>query len=844
MVRGRTLAPGRSKWLMEEEEEEEEEDFEEGDAESGTDAAAAAAPAGRASQRASASASQRASPSASASASASASPTPRASVSASQRASLGQSQRASAGASPAQQLAPTVASKRLSKAKHSSERVLEEAPAARSEAALAEASSYSAGPGREAGQDEAADTMVLREAASEQALCVRAAHVVLSEAVGVSDPYDPSDVGRNRERLAWRVTFFSWKMRWTLKLSAVALLLLGMFDNLFTCSPTAAFATNCTEQHDSLALIGSEAAILAVVTAGAAMQVEYKRWALVRRDPWLVLLLTQLVVSWVTITFNAAFTTADLQKHLGRGVWGVRASMRPMPLLYLNFKVRTLVLQMFRLIPRVVAIFVLMMLVVFLFALYGRLMSIDPDMPGNDFGLPGNGFESLGAAFVTCYWWAFTTNGPEPGNNTGAPGYKGGAMWAVFWTFYSFIQVLYLGNLITALVFSKYLKMAQQDQEAGEQREREAIARAFEMLCGEPDAGAGAGAKAAPSATAGATAGADTAAPAAAGAGTVPYERAEKLVRFLVPLEVRGRTAWRPLEPGRALDLQAFQALLFRRKSLLKEVDAITREAHDSEKVRQRRLAEAAGGGRALRSKIRLLLLSNRVAGFFYLVTLVNAILMGVFGEQLMQLNAQNTVTFTAVTGFLLLFTILFLLDWFLALLSYGPRGVLTIRLCALKARFFVTCAILIIIIPQYTQHGSAGSFFVSLSTMWLMHLPASLAAFPPLRAILKTMALVAPGMTNVVLANLCVMYTFSVWGVCMIGGKFVTTDQELQNFNGGTMFSSKCGSAGRRQPITLTTFSSLLAAVFPSLFLVLLIFPPLSLVLLLLLLHLRPLLP
>jgi hypothetical protein len=643
--------------------------------------------------------------------------------------------------------------------------------------------------------------MVQREAASEYALCVRAAHVVLSEEVGVSDLYDRSDIGRNRERLAWRLTFFSWKMRWALKTSAVAMLLLGMFDNLFTCSPTAAFATNCTEQHDSLGLIGGEAVLVAVVSAGAAMQVEYKRWALVRRDPWLMLLLAQLAISWITIILNAAFTTADLDKHFGRVVWGFRASMRPVPLLYLSFKVRTLVLQMFRLIPRVTAIFLLMMLFVFLFALYGRLMSIDPDMPGNDFGLPGNGFETLGAAFVTCYWWAFTTNGPEPGNNTGAPGYKGGAVWAAFWTFYSFIQVLYLGNLITALVFSKYLKMAQEDQAAGEQREREAIAQAFEMLSSEPNGGAGAGegagagvgpgVTAAASTATGAIAGADTTAP-AAGTGSVPYERAEKLVQFLAPLEVRGRAAWRPLAPGRPLDLQAFQALLFRRKSLLKEVDAIAREAHDSEKVRQRRLAEAAGGGRALRSKVRLLLLSNRVAGFFYLVTLVNAILMAVFGEQLMKLNAQNSVSFTPVTGFLLLFTILFLLDWLLAILVYGPRGVLAIRLCALKARVIVTTAILLIIIPQYSFHGSAGSFFVSLSTMWLMHLPASLAAFPPLRTILKTMALVAPGMTNVVLANLCIMYAFSVLGVCMIGGKFLTTNTRLQNYNGGTLFSSK----------------------------------------------------
>jgi hypothetical protein len=610
----------------------------------------------------------------------------------------------------------------------------------------------------------------------ERALVVRAAELCAGAVTGWQDDFDPE---RGAAALRWRRRYLDWRVQLMLRWMATALLLVGQFDTLYVCSPLPAFATTCTERPDNPSVQATEAALLWLIVLALALQAWYKGARVFVRSKWMVFVSVVAVTSATTLLTErglsavrqTSFTDLDV-----KNLWLVRAACRPVFFLHFDARVRRVFFQMFRLVPRAFPIFFLIMFVNGLFALFGRMLVLDPQVAGSDFGLPGNGFDTLGGAFVTCFWWSFTTNGPEPGAQVGRPGTKGGAIWALFWTVYTIVQVFYLTQLITAVVFDLYSEINDADAAEGvAPLKRDAMA-AFDLL---------------------------------KRGSRVSGRRMDALLAELAPLRLGGVAASAAsFREGKGVPLTGFVEVLL--GAAKPEPDVLALESYEQF------LAQASGLAR-LRHGSFVAWRSRGTDWFFHLLAILNTALVFCGGEDLVQkhVRAAPAANGTAVAaasaahtalGYtgeplevaITVVSALFLADLAAALVVFGP-GLRRLPVDHAWLRWCVTAIAIAaaVVIKIASSHEVAATTMLHLAVYLVAQLLVIVALIPSLRIVMTTMVVVGPRVRDLIVANLCIMYVWCVVGMYLIGGKVLTSNQALQNYPFGTMFSMNFNSLG-----------------------------------------------
>jgi len=186
---------------------------------------------------------------------------------------------------------------------------------------------------------------------------------------------------------------------------------------------------------------------------------------------------------------------------------------------------------------------------------------------------------------------------------------------------------------------------------------------------------------------------------------------------------------------------------------------------------------------------LQALLQSAVLVRIFQAASLVNAVL--VLSTERISSSAERGVL--AASSILPAgFGLLYIVDMFATLVAFGPRGVLRLKSGDLRARISLTVSCVVAISVHICVVGlqAASAAVYHFHALLLVHLVPTLSIVPGFREHLSVMARVAPAMTSLVLANICVMYAWAVAGVLLVGGKFTVSNPALVNYSGGTMFT------------------------------------------------------
>ncbi len=541
-------------------------------------------------------------------------------------------------------------------------------------------------------------------------------------------------LGRNDEfieqpfAMRLRLVYLSTYTQIVLRVLSIVYLLLVLGDDLYTCSPNPSYATKCERvQEVSISVQVCEIGIMFVFIVALGAQLRYKA----RHNLLLVGVFASCWISLLTFVISKV-TNPEL-------TWAIRASLRPLPFLYVHRGTLNSLNQMVQLIPCIWASVTMLAAFVVIFALVGHMLASDLSFPGHDYSIDGNGFHSIWGGIVTCFWWAFTTNGPEPGNQEGAPGIKESAFWAVYWIVYTIITVFYVIQIITAEVYDHYIKLNEKYDKQKETFLNQELDKIYKLL-----------------------------------GGLQAHQAA--IDQFLEKLQTAYSCVnhvWSRKYRSTQLTRKSLTALL------LSESGTIDDGNHGEQTP-------------SLLHKVRNFICSEKTATVFHALALANLILLLAGGKDAVS-NERVGDSFVSSALFVLFIT--YVIDFTITFCSFGgPLALLYMPPCAAKLRMITTLACFITLIVQLTAHTSQTLAtvpqLVHFQSFMLIHLVGSMLLVKAFQEILYIFILVAPSIANLLAANLAIMYSVSVIGVYLVGGEYVLTNQALQNYTGGTMFT------------------------------------------------------
>lgn len=546
-------------------------------------------------------------------------------------------------------------------------------------------------------------------------------------------------------RLYWR-----WQIQFILRACAWCLLLLGGWDGLYSCTPRSSFAETCSLQHATKGVQAAEVISLVPLFIAYVIQVLYKGGNIIHQDKWFLFTGISLVVCllslFVHIVVLSMLSSDESQRAIAAQVsWVSRAVLRPVPLLHISPDVRRSMMNLLLLVPHTLGVFFVVIILTFVFGLFGRIIVLDSVVPGSDFGLEGNGFDSLYNSLVTVFWWGFGGNGPEPGDQSGEPGYKAGNFWAFYWVIYTVLQMFYVIQVVLAFVFDKYCSWASQDVA------REAAFRQREACI---------------------------------------------LIEFL-RVSIEGSDSKISQDHLNALNLgmQSFHHFGFYPFEL--EIETCDDPASYVNLIVTNKKPYVS---RRASNIMRLLrwVLENRLSMVIYRVSAcLNAALLLLSHENNGDLSVIGASK-PAADAFLLIFALAFLCDLIIAVLVYGtyPRP-FPLRDSPALMRYIITSIALGITLIHacFRTEVRLRSLHLEFHSLLLLQVLDAVRIIPSVDLSIRILARVAPAMRSLILALLCAMYSWSVIGVAIHQGQLVRTNVDLQDNSSGTLFTMNFNS-------------------------------------------------
>ncbi|CAK8988436.1 COMM domain-containing protein 4, partial [Durusdinium trenchii] len=560
-----------------------------------------------------------------------------------------------------------------------------------------------------------------------------AAQLVVDAREGRSEAFLPSK-WRLRSWLLWA------PVRLLLQVAATLNLVLAVEDGLFQCTPNAAYAQDCVLRDDPVLVKFIEALLLLVLASAWAADASCRAS---KRDPWVAFVGLSLMLSWMSVTVHLlsgtnSSTEDDNSVQLVDIAWAVRASMRPIPFLHLFPSVRRKYFDLFLLVPQVMGVFCVALMFIAIFALFARILVLDPTVAGNDYRVQGNGFSSIFSSIKTTFWWATGNNGPEPGDQQGSPGFKAGSFWAFFWAFFTSLETFYMLQIVTAVVCDNYSEMISLERARQANCLKEKAQAIFDLLVAQESSPDG---------------------------DMVPSARIQELGRAARPF------FWRDLRLQRAEhDIDSVEAMM----SQLMEEDTLPVIKRPRDKP----------------SVLRRILESNRAILFFRVLCLVNLVLILSVAEDHLQSQSTTHVLGHSFANYMsLLIVVLFLAD-ILCALAIGLRAGADILRSPAILRWSLTASVLVLMVALMWGDIHGLSLFYQFHAMLLLQLVDAAQFFSEVRSIYETMAVVAPQIFNLLLACICTMYSWSVFGVVIHKGNFTLANEALAAVPGGVLYT------------------------------------------------------
>jgi len=544
--------------------------------------------------------------------------------------------------------------------------------------------------------------------------------------------------------MMWRSRYFGRILQFVLKIvSLVNVCLIGM-DDLFTCEDNLAFATSCTYSDPSPASVIIELVLVLVLGSGIFMQWKYKG-PLIRSDLWL------LFVSFTMITVAIALAMEPVLDHVYNGdksvrawVWCIRAMCRPVFVLHHFEGARDIFFRMGRVIPRVSAVIAVCFLFLVIFAVFARLLVLDTDFQGNQYGLAGNGFSSIYQSIITLFWWATGNNGPEPGNQTGAPGFKSGKFWGYYFVVYTVFQVFYVMQVVTATVYKTYGDLSDAAKIQQEESCKKSLFAAFKLLRVKVQ-----------------------------GKSLVSPDSMHSVCCILADFEKGFEYAGNLSISKSGYDIESFEIIMVSHPTSYQvEEDLMDDEGASLQKLRH-----------SLRSGVT----SKLWERLLKVISLFNIIMILAFMEASMSSTKVGTPQVLHISVMFV-----YLLDLLVCLFAFGPIEIFEIEDKSVLARCYVTL-FCIFMMTQHLVNASTlttgvvitGSFlFLSMS---VLHVFSILVELPTLAFILRVMFKVLPSLANLGVASFAIMYSWSVVGVMISGGNFTQTNPAVVAFDNGS---------------------------------------------------------